>query len=37
VLYADDDYFKLFSNSPDNPNIWRHHLPEPYLYLAKKL
>ena len=37
VLYADDDYFKLFSNSPDNPNIWQHHLPEPYLYSAKKL
>lgn len=37
VLYPDADYFKKFSNNPDNPNIWQHHLPEPYLFLAKKL
>ncbi len=37
VLYPDDDYFKLFSNDPNNPNIWQHHLPKPYLFLAEKL
>lgn len=37
VLYADADYFKIFDNSPDNPNIWINHLPKPYLFLAEKL
>ncbi|MEJ0032214.1 MAG: lipase family protein [Bacteroidota bacterium] len=37
VLCPDDDYFKSFSNDPDNPNIWQHHLPKPYLFLAEKL
>ncbi|TDE17391.1 lipase family protein [Dyadobacter psychrotolerans] len=37
VLYADEEYFKLFSNEADNPNIWQHHLPKPYLFLAEKL
>ena len=37
VLYATDEYFKLYSNEPDNPNIWQHHLPKPYLFLAEKL
>ena len=37
VLYADDVYFKLFNNDKTNPNIWQHHLPVAYLYLAKKL
>ncbi len=37
VLYADDAYFKLFNNDPDNPNIWQHHLPVAYLYLTQKL
>jgi len=37
ILYATEDYFKVFSNAPDNPNIWQHHLPVPYLFLAEKL
>lgn len=36
VLFADEAYFKLFNNDPSNPNIWQHHLPVPYLYLAEK-
>ncbi len=36
VLYADSDYFQLYSNDPSNPNIWQHHLPKQYLYLAEK-
>lgn len=34
VLYADDDYFKIFKETPDN--MWTHHSFESYLYLAKK-
>ena len=37
VLYADEAYFKLYNNAPDNPNIWQHHFPQPYLFLAEKL
>jgi hypothetical protein len=37
VLYADEEYFKLYSNDPDNPNIWQHHLPKQYLFLAERL
>ncbi len=37
VLYADEEYFKTYSNDPKNPNIWLHHLPKPYLYLVEKL
>lgn len=37
VLYADEEYFKLYNNDPENPNIWQHHLPKPYLFLAEKL
>lgn len=37
VLHANDEYFKLYSNDPNNPNIWQHHLPKPYLFLAEKL
>jgi hypothetical protein len=37
VLYADEEYFKLYSNAPENPNIWQHHLPQQYLFLAEKL
>lgn len=37
VLYADEEYFKLYNNDPDNPNIWQHHLPKQYLFLAEKL
>lgn len=37
VLYADESYFKEYSNDPNNPNIWQHHLPKPYLLLAERL
>jgi len=37
VLYATEEYFKLYSNDPENPNIWQHHLPKMYLYLVEKL
>lgn len=37
VLYAEEDYFKLYSNAADNPDIWQHHLPKQYLFLAEKL
>lgn len=37
ILYADEEYFKLYSNDIDNPNIWQHHLPMQYLFLAEKL
>ncbi|GAB3319382.1 hypothetical protein GCM10027299_11840 [Larkinella ripae] len=37
VLSPTDDYFKLYSNDPANPNIWQHHLPRQYLYLVEKL
>ncbi|MFD2519933.1 lipase family protein [Emticicia soli] len=37
VLVPDDEYFKLYSNAPENPNIWQHHLPKQYLYLVDKL
>ena len=36
MLYATEDYFKIYSNDPNNPNIWQHHLPAQYLYLAEK-
>lgn len=34
VLFADEDYYKLFPDNPDK--IFIHHFFEPYLYLAKK-
>lgn len=37
VLYADEGYFQLYDNAPDNPNIWQHHFPKPYLFLAERL
>ena len=37
VLYPDEAYYKKYSNDPENPNIWTHHLPAPYLMLAEKL
>jgi hypothetical protein len=37
VLYPNEEYFKLYSNDPENPNIWQHHLPKQYLFLAEKL
>lgn len=37
VLYPDEGYFKLYSNDPDNPDIWQHHFPKQYLYIAERL
>lgn len=37
VLSPDEAYFNLFSNETDNKNIWQHHLPVQYLFLAEKL
>ncbi len=34
VLFADDDYYKLYPNS--NEIVFIHHLHEPYLYLLNK-
>ncbi|HEV7379234.1 MAG TPA: lipase family protein [Dyadobacter sp.] len=36
-LYPGDDYYKLHSNDPANPQIWEHHFPAAYLYLTEKL
>jgi len=35
VLYADEEYYKVFTDDPTK--IWQHHLLEPYFYLAQKL
>ena len=35
VLYADDEYKKLFPQNPDQ--VWLNHFIDPYLYLAGKL
>ncbi len=35
VLYANDDYFKLFPADQSKP--WQHHMIMPYLYLVEKL
>ena len=35
VLLADEDYYKLYPDSPDN--VFVHHMHPPYLYLAEKL
>ncbi len=37
VLNPNQDYFQLYSNEAANSNIWQHHLPEQYLFLAEKL
>ncbi len=37
ILYPDEEYFELYSNEIDNSNIWQHHLPKQYLFLAEKL
>ena len=37
ILFPDEEYFKVYSNDPANPNIWTHHLPGPYMMLAEKL
>lgn len=36
VLTPDEAYYELYSNDPDNANIWQHHLPKHYLYLMEK-
>lgn len=36
VLHPDDEYYALYSNSADNPNIWQHHLPQMYLFLIER-
>ncbi len=35
VLYADDAYFRLFSNAPDYPDVWQHHMLKKYFYLSE--
>ncbi|MBA2421906.1 MAG: lipase family protein [Chitinophagales bacterium] len=35
VLYADEDYYKIFPE--DLTKVWRHHFIEPYLYLTERL
>ena len=37
ILTPDAAYFELYSNEVDNKNIWQHHLPVQYLYLAAQL
>ena len=37
VLHPDEAYYVLYSNAPENPNIWQHHWPEQYIYLTEKL
>lgn len=36
-LYADEAYHKLYPFDPGKPDIWLHHFPRPYLFLAEKL
>lgn len=35
VLYADELYYKIFTDDPTK--IWQHHFIEPYYYLAERL
>ena len=35
ILYADEDYYKIFPF--DTKEIFTHHLMDPYYYLAQKL
>lgn len=37
MLQPNEAYYQLYSNDPNNPNIWQHHLPQQYLFLAEKL
>ncbi|MCH5597372.1 lipase family protein [Niabella ginsengisoli] len=37
VLNPDEEYFTLYSNDPNNPNVWQHHLPKQYLFLVERL
>lgn len=36
LLRPTEDYFKLYSNDISNTDIWQHHLPLQYLYLAER-
>ncbi len=36
VLQPDAAYYQLYSNDPENPNIWQHHFPLQYLHLIDK-
>lgn len=36
VLQPKEDYYRLFSPDPAHPDIWMHHLPKEYLYLAEQ-
>ncbi len=35
ILYPDEQYYKLFPMKPEN--VWLHHGPKAYFYLARKL
>ncbi|WP_339880382.1 hypothetical protein [uncultured Algoriphagus sp.] len=37
VLSPDEAYFKMYCNEADNKDIWQHHLPLQYFYLADRL
>lgn len=37
VLYADSVYFERYNSTGSGANIWQHHFPANYLYLAEKL
>ncbi|OJV54067.1 MAG: lipase [Bacteroidetes bacterium 43-16] len=37
ALIPDEAYNKTFNNTPENPDVWEHHLFEPYLFLTNKL
>lgn len=37
VLYADSAYYAAFKDDNRKPDIWQHHLPYRYIYLAQKL
>lgn len=37
VLKPGNDYFSLYNNDAANKNIWQHHFPTQYLYLAERL
>lgn len=37
VLTPDEGYNRQFNNTPENTNIWEHHVFGPYLYLTKQL
>ncbi|RYD98348.1 MAG: lipase family protein [Sphingobacteriales bacterium] len=37
ALVPGPDYDQQFNNTPENTNIWEHHLFDPYLYLTNQL